>query len=368
MSEQTATADPQQSTSIFDEPEVEEAESIAGEEPGTSAIEEAESTEGEPAEVVQTDEEDADYLPSEQSKVFPVEELARYGKRYGYTKEEIDADPRLQQALKDKINSDILIKQQKELEAQEEEPTLEEEPVEEPQLDPKELRTQWFKAVDQFVDDTTDPDIANEFAAQLSAVADPKTGKLDPMKVTRTFSRFGINLLNTAAPAILRNHLQNVLREMYPEIDAIMEYQADQMNRPMYQEQWSRVKSSNKEFAELPEYGKPEFRPWAEATAAKIPNFDRMRFVDEKGKPLSKEQTAYAKYNLLAQVGMGQRVTPAIVKQAAETGKRQAAESQRKKLAGNLGAGQSKGQIAARKTGNSDIFGDVGEVAISSRL
>jgi hypothetical protein len=322
MSEQTATADPQQSTSIFDEPEVEETETTAGEEPGASAVEEVEATEGEPTEALQTEEEDADYLPSEQSKVFPVEELARYGKRYGYTKEEIDADPRLQRFLKDKINSDILIQQQKELEAQvEEEPTLEEEPVEEPQLDPKELRTQWFKAVDQFVDDTTDPDIANEFAAQLSAVADPKTGKLDPMKVTRTFSRFGINLINTAAPAILRNHLQNVLREMYPEIDAIMEYQADQMNRPMYQEQWSRVKSSNKEFAELPEYGKPEFRPWAEATAAKIPNFDRMRFVDEKGKPLSKEQTAYAKYNLLAQVGMGQRVTPAIVKQAAETGK-----------------------------------------------
>jgi hypothetical protein len=371
MPTETATADPQQSTSIFDEPEVEETESIAGDEPSTSAVETEESTEGaEPEVEAQSDEEDTEYLPSEQSKVFPVEELARYGKRYGYTLEEIQADPRLQSALKDKINSDILIQQQKDAESQlaEEEPALEEEQVEQPQLAPAEARAQWFKSVESFVDQTTDPEVAKQFAEELSSVTDPKTGKVDPVKITRAFSKFGVNLINTALPALIPQVLQGALRQMYPEIDSIMEYQADQMNKPMYQQQWSKVKSSNPDFQTLPDFGTADFRPWAMETAAKIPNFDNMRFVGANGQPLSKEQTAYAKYNLLAQVGLGQRVTPAIVKQAAETGKRQAAESQKKKLAGNLGAGQSKGQIAAKKTGNSDIFGDVGEVALSSRL
>jgi hypothetical protein len=358
MSEQTATADPQQSTSIFDEPEIEETETTAGEEPGASAVEEVETTEGEPTEALQTEEEDADYLPSEQSKVFPVEELARYGKRYGYTKEEIDADPRLQRFLKDKINSDILIQQQKTLEAQvEEEPTLEEEPEQAP-VDPSEARKQWFESVEKFVDQNRDPENAKQFLAALTGATDPKTGVTDPIKLTRAFEVFGTNLINTGGQAMVKGWVENA----FPGFGQMYAQLADQQNRPMYNAQWDKVKASNELFKDLPAFGTPEFKEWSWTTAQKIPNFESM-FSN-----LPLEQAAYSKYALLAMIGSGQKVTPAIVKQAAETGKRQAAESQRKKLAGNLGAGQSKGQIAARKTGNSDIFGDVGEVAISQRL
>jgi hypothetical protein len=346
MPTETATADPQQSTSIFDEPEVEETESAAGEESGTSTVEEVEATEGaEPTLEADPTEEDTAYLPSEQSKVFPVEELARYGKRYGYTLDDIQADPRLQNALKDKINSDILIQQQKDAEAAaqtEEEPSLQEEQVEEPQLDPSEARAQWFKNVEQFVDQTTDPEIAKEFAKELSSVQDAK-GQIDPIKITRAFSKFGVNLINTALPALL----PQMLSAIYPQLGDVIAQHVDQANRPVYNAQWDAVKASNPEFKDLPQFGTPEFKEWSWATAKKIPNFDKM-FSD-----LPLEQAAHSKYVLLAQIGLGQRVTPAIVKQAAETGKRQAAESQKKKLAGNLGAGQSKGQIAAKKTGNS---------------
>jgi len=86
----------------------------------------ATSTEGDGSEQVETtteqpetsatteEEDDPNWLPDEQQKVFPDDVIAKYGKRYGYTAEEIAADPRIRQALHDKINSDIFIAQQRE--------------------------------------------------------------------------------------------------------------------------------------------------------------------------------------------------------------------------------------------------------------
>ena len=88
--------------------------------------------------------------------------IAKYGKRYGYTQEQIQANPSLRQLLHDKINSDIFIaSQQAAAEAgTEEEPTLETETEEQPQTatvaDPVEQRKQYYAALDQFVDRNLD--------------------------------------------------------------------------------------------------------------------------------------------------------------------------------------------------------------------
>src|SRR6185437_4409806 len=82
---------------------------IVGTEPAqdTEAEGEVETQEAEtqpaPDEVEETAD---DWLPTEQEKVFPLDVLVKFGARYQYTQEEIEADPRLQNALKDKLNSD----------------------------------------------------------------------------------------------------------------------------------------------------------------------------------------------------------------------------------------------------------------------
>ena len=123
------------------------------EQPATST--EAENTEQaetptEQTETTTTEEaDDPNWLPDEQQKVFPDDVIAKHGKRYGYTAEEIAADPRIRQALHDKINSDIFIAQQREqTEAGTgEEPTLETETGEQPAtatvIDPVEQRKQY---------------------------------------------------------------------------------------------------------------------------------------------------------------------------------------------------------------------------------
>jgi len=84
------------------------------EEPATSA--EAENTEQaetptEQTETTTTEEaDDPNWLPDEQQNVFPDDVVAKYGRRYGYTAEEIAADPRIRQALHDKINSSTLLR------------------------------------------------------------------------------------------------------------------------------------------------------------------------------------------------------------------------------------------------------------------
>ena len=140
----TAVADPPQSTSASASTdtttaELEKHSSFLGYRPGIVATAEQPETSAETTtteqvetqpdtEATTTDEtEDPNWLPDEQQKVFPDDVIAKYGKRYGYTLEQIQANPSLRQLLHDKINSDIFIASQRaEAEAGEvEEPTLE---------------------------------------------------------------------------------------------------------------------------------------------------------------------------------------------------------------------------------------------------
>ena len=109
QSHESATETTQQNTSIFDE--LDEQEQSSPEQ----AVEETETVEAESVEG-ETEGEDANWLPTEQLKVFPQEVIAKYAKRFGYTPEEIAADPRLANALSKMINSDIHIEAQKKAE------------------------------------------------------------------------------------------------------------------------------------------------------------------------------------------------------------------------------------------------------------
>ena len=64
-----------------------------------------------PAEAQTTEEDDPNWLPTDQQKVFPDDVIAKYAKRYGYAEEQIRDNPGLRQLLHDKINSHIFLAQ-----------------------------------------------------------------------------------------------------------------------------------------------------------------------------------------------------------------------------------------------------------------
>ncbi len=105
--------------SLVAEPE----ESQEPQEP-TGTEETVEETEPPAEQAEEQVEEEADYLPTEQEKVFPDEVLAKYAQRYGI--DFAKADPQTRQLVIDKINSDIYVRQLREQAEQEPEQVVEE--------------------------------------------------------------------------------------------------------------------------------------------------------------------------------------------------------------------------------------------------
>ena len=86
---------------------------VTAEQPETSADtetqQEGSETEAAPADAQPAEEDDPNWLPDDQQKVFPDDVIAKYAKRYGYTRGADSGEPRLRQLLHDKINSDIFL-------------------------------------------------------------------------------------------------------------------------------------------------------------------------------------------------------------------------------------------------------------------
>lgn len=315
-----------------------------------------ETTDAEPTEVEQEDE---NWLPDEQSKVFPDDVVAKYAKRYGYTAEDLAADPRITKALHDKINSDIFIAQQKAAQTTEE-PTLEDETETEPEatqppLEPTEARKQYYAQVDKFIDSYVDKQAITEAGTELLKAMGVDVASQQPEVqalvrnapvIGRTLARFGADLVNTMLPRMLPNMLPELVENRYPSFGSMYE-------KSLYNLAWENVRT-DPQYAALPNYGTKEFQQAARQAAAKYPGFEQMVFTDQRtGAPLPTAQQAAMKYAILAKEMAGQRVDPAVVTQAVETGKKLERSTDQKRKAGAvLGAGQSKGKLA---TGGDDV-------------
>lgn len=293
-----------------------------------------------------------DWLPTEQDKVFSDDTYARYAERYGLTPQQA-TDPQLRQLLHDKINSDILIRQQQEQEQfQQEEPEQEAQP--EPTQQPQPLsREQYFQNLDQMIQRTTDPQVAKDFHADFLrafGVSEAEIAKMPPeqaMRFTTTASKYMLNLMNTHIGSMLQGQLQPQLAQMFPGFDQMYE-------RSSYAMAWDNVRNSNPQFSSLPAYGTKEFSQTLREAAARIPGFDDMQFNGRDGKPLPPAENAVRKYTMLAQQASGQTVDPKLVQQAAAAGARNQRRADVRRAAGNLGSGQSTS--AAGKTGSSSQF------------
>jgi len=267
--------------------------------------------------------------------------LAKYAKRYGRTMEQLQADPQLRQLIVDKINSDVLIRQQQQAQQQEEETDEEPTPEESPNAAgaaPQD-RAQWLE---QVVSTSLDPKAVDQMGRDFLVACGVDPDAADSAAILGNSSKVGtvlakgaLDMFTTIAPQMQMQMLESAMpgiTEMY--------------QRSLYASQWEAAASSIKD-GNLPKYGTPEFTTAIKAAAEQIPGFEQMVFNDDKGRALPQNQQIQKQYGLLAKQMSGQRVTPQEVKAAIDTGKKIVKDADRSRAAGKvLGAGQSKRQFA----------------------
>lgn len=304
----------------------------------------------------QTQETADDWLPTEQEKVFPPEVLEKYAPRYGFTAEELAADPRIAQIIHDKLNSDIWIQQQQQLQQLEPEP--EPEPTQQT-VQQQPTREQYFAQLDRAIAERTDPQVAKDFHdgfLRAFGVPEAEIAKASPqqaMQLTTVLSKYALNLMNTFIPDLLQAQLVPQISQAFPGF-------GDMYERSSYAMAWDRVRNSDPTFADLPSYGTKQFSQSLRSAAAKIPGFDEMQFTDANGKALPPMDNSIRKYTMLAQAIKGQ-VNPQLLQQAAAAQARNTRRAEVRRSAGNLGSGQARGAAPAPSSKfetNQDIFDD----------
>jgi hypothetical protein len=326
-------------------------------------------------------------LTTEQKKEFPDDQLAEYARRRGYNWEQIQGDKSLKRLLQDKLNSDILIAQQRQAEADEgffgtgeeqqlpeEEAAAEAEPA--PQVDP---RQEYYAGVDRLVqqyDQSTLKEMGNGLLNAMGVQTDDKfigdlTRRLeDPNlppqtraeiqqhvalarsseKIGQTLARYGTDLTLTLlrSPEIIQQAIETVAPGM------LGAFQEAQSMRTCAQA-WAQVRGRQDQqgrqvYENLPAYGTPEFRALVYKAERQLglgkDELGSMTFRDAYGNPLPADQNALRGYALVARVASGQKVTPRAVTQAVQAGRRQEQTQQQRRAAGRaLGAGATSRQF-----------------------
>jgi len=335
---------------------------IVGTEPAqdTEAEGAVETQEAETQPETEQAEETADnWLPTEQEKVFPLDVLVKFGARYQYTQEEIEADPRLQNALKDKLNSDIYLQQ---LQSQTEE-EAEPEPVRQEPTPTQVSAQEWAKQVDQVAQQFVHPEMAMHFANGFLKTFGVKEAPTPEMAngLAHVFTSGVINVVNAILPQMLntnvaegRTFFQDLMGKNYEGFD-------DTYQSSMYDRAWQSVARSNPAYAKLPdlntEGGMVARQNAASRIAGSVEDFDAMQFKGADGKPLSAYKTAVKKYEMLARTMAGDPLTPTQSKAVFEAGKKAARKQEVNRQAGNLGSGKSSGQIASNQS-DADFWAD----------
>ena len=370
---QTAADQPQQATSIFDELEAQESQSAEGEEPGASAAE-GELGQEDLAGGAQTREEEADWLPTEQDKVFPDEVYQRYAQRYPKIAKMLEEDPTnedLRRLLHDKINTDIFLKQQQQAQTTPEEQQAE---AVRQQLTPEQANAAWqsnyLQQLDTDTEQILDPHMTDRFGQELVAAMGVDPNAQDTMSqnlianapaIVRTLAKMGVNLFQSLfANSDIANWAVGRGMQQY---EGFQDFWLDTSR----QKAWEAVCNSNPEYRNLPAYGTQEWLQAIQQVAAMVPGFEEAVFVDASGRRLSTMQNFVRKSQIAASLLAGQRVEPDEIKRAVDKGRELEKHAARSRINGQLGAGQST-RNAPRVTGNEDLFGSPGEVRVSHRI
>lgn len=351
-------------TTLADQPaEIEESATVQSDFPPMEEISaeggDTEQTQGETADTGTTSGESYT-LPDEQSKVFPEEVLQEFAANRYPDLAKMLADQSLpeqsrkqvRQILHDKLNGDIYIQKLQQDEEPDEAEEETGEPADQPTVDPVKAQQEADLRLGQFVDQITDPKVAMQFTEDFTKAFEIKDPQQRALAVTKTLTRGMLNVLRDAIPAYIGGKNGYLESNVKSYLESNYEGFGDTYKANSYQSAWEGIRSSDPKFQSLPAYNTPEWIQAAQEAAAILPGFENAVFTDPKtGNPLSPARNFQKKAEAMANIltrARGSAVKEAT--QAVETGKRMAQESAQRKNLGKLGAGQSKGQIAATST------------------
>jgi hypothetical protein len=320
----------------------------------------------------QQEEVDSNWLPDEQSKIFPDAVYQKYAdSRYKDIGRQL-RDPNtpeptrqaLRQILHDKINSDAYIQQLRQQSGQPSEEEFEEETAPSPVQQPPMTREQYFGALQEQIAQRTDPQVATQFFTEFMkslGVAPEEIQKLAPqqaMPFTKTMSVYALNLMNTFMKELVWDNLKSGVEDNFPGFGTLYERQAAQT-------QWDTVRNSNEAFSKLPAYGTKEFATKArEAVRSQFgsdEDFENMQFtrtVNGRQVPLTPAQNVQYKYRIMARLMAGGEVNPRMVQQSIQTGVKQARQGQVRRSTQDLSAGrrQSRGAVLPEQGADDPSF------------
>jgi hypothetical protein len=270
--------------------------------------------------------------------------------------------------LLDKIDGDHEIQrriaEEQALVDESEEPTLEAEPEQQQvqtQPDAAEARTAYYNQMDNLVKNQFDPQAIKEVGDTLLRMFNVNTAALNDPNVTpedKAVLQGLVTSVQREAPVLARFMADAVAtvvpHVVKPAIDAAMPGFTDMYERNLYGGAYENVRAQTDErgrplYPGLPAYpairGTPEAVAFAEQmrqAADEIPGFHEMVFRDRAGRVMPEQQQAELKYTLLARHLSGQRVNPAVVAQAVETGRRLAGRADTRRQAARVtGAGRA---------------------------
>jgi hypothetical protein len=229
-------------------------------------------------------------------------------------------------------------------------------------------RTAYYEHVDNLVKTQFDQQAIKEvgdtllrmFNVRTEALNDPNVTPEDKailqglmssvQKEAPVLARFMADAVATTIPHVLKPALEMAVpgfgdwyeRQMYGTAYESVRQQTDDRGKPLY--------------PGLPAFpavrGTPEARAFAEKmreASAEIEGFDDLVFRDQQGRVLPQAQQAQLKYQMLARHISGQRVNPAVVAEAVETGRRLArGADQRRQTARITGAGRGSAGLPGR--------------------
>lgn len=321
--------------------------------------------------------EDADWLPDEQAREFPREVINEFAqRRYPKLWERLKQNPNdedLLQVLKDKLNTDIGYKQLREqLESEaEEEPTHdgeEETETEEKPADPAKQSEAYQQRVQDLVKTTFKPEamdaigqniveavVAGVFGIDQKALQDPNLSEDEKANMQRIVANsatvaksLGPKLAHGMADAVI-SVLPHVLGDA---IEAIYPGTRQSFQTRMVSEAWDAVRnqkdgSGQPLYKNLPAFGARDgdfgklIQKAEQQMGLKPGGLSQMVMKGNNGQPLSDGEQLRIKYEMVARIANGQRLTPAEAAKLIDKGKKQAADAQRARSQRKaLGAGK----------------------------
>lgn len=327
----TAVAEPEQETGI-EEPSGEVTEEVATEpETTTEVTEEAE----EPAAAAQS-QADPELDAFLAKKKVDRDEFLEYMERYRKTPADLKADPQLKFMLLDKINADHRL-------AELGKPKAEEPKKEEPQkaaVNPADHVKSTLQAVSQY----NDPSVLKAFVDEFTAAGE----KGDAVAQFAVLAAAANNLIETRFAQLMEANFEPILEKKY---EGFSSQWSNWKQGEAYGQAWNAMRQENPQL--------PESFAGIEQEALK--NAPWLA----KAKDLTPQERLQAYVRLAA---AGKPVTPETVEKAAtKIAEKKLEQKANADKARGLGAGQTKGTLAAKQTGNDDIFGPVGE-SMSQKL